>query len=423
MYKKFVRKDGSVVILAPKQDTKAVTVQVMYKVGSRQETAALSGSSHFVEHLMFKGTKKRPSTLAISKELDSIGAQYNAFTSKDRTAYYVKSDSGHITLAMDMLSDMLRHSVFDPAEVKKERGVIIEEMKMYEDNPLMHIEDVYEALLFQGTVLGRDIIGNRKTIGGSVSRDMLYAYKKRWYYPGNMIIGIAGALDEKQAMALADKYFPLERSTKAKAKIPAIKLDQTKPQIKIVQRETEQVQIALGFPGLRSQHPQLPALSVLSTILGGNMSSRLFINIREKQGLCYFVRAGAETYEDVGTLYVRSGLDKSRLVPALKLIKKELDRMVNSLVSVEELHRAKEYLKGTTILNLEDQGSYLYFLQSQELLHSKIETEDQKLAKIEAVTREDVRKVAQALIRWNRSNLAIIGPFTSDQEFLKILTS
>ncbi|MFH0874013.1 MAG: pitrilysin family protein [Candidatus Komeilibacteria bacterium] len=423
MYRKIIRPDGSVIILAPKQDTKAVTVQVMYKVGSRQETAALSGSSHFVEHLMFKGTKKRPSTLAISKELDSVGAQFNAFTSKDRTAYYIKADSGHLPLATVMLADMLRHSVFDPAEVKKERGVILEEMKMYEDNPLMYIEDVYESLLFKGSVLGREIIGTRQTIGSGITRDQLYDYKKRWYYPGNMIVGVAGAFTEAKALALINKFFPLERGKKNKANIRPIHLTQTKPRVSIVNKETEQVQIALGFPGLRSQHPQLPALSLMASILGGNMSSRLFINIREKRGLCYFVRAGAETYEDVGSFHVRAGLDKSRLLPALGLIKKELQRLVDSPVAVEELRRAKEYIKGTTILNLEDQGNYLYFLQSQELLHSRIETMDQKLAKIQAVSREDIRRLARSIIRWPKSNLAIIGPYKSPHDFINLLTS
>ncbi len=421
MFKKIIRKDGSVILLAPKSDTKAVTAQIMYKVGSRQETAALNGSSHFVEHLMFKGTKKRPTTLAISKELDSIGAQFNAFTGKDRTAYYIKADSGHLSLAMDMLSDMLRHSVLDPAEVKKERGVILEEMKMYEDNPSMYIEDVYESLQFRGTTLGRMIIGTRQTIGNDISRNQLYQYKKRWYYPGNMIIGMAGALDEAEALRLANKYFPVEKRKSNRAKIRPVKLSQTQARVSLVSRETEQVQIALGFPGLRSQHTQLPALTVLSTILGGTMSSRLFINIREKRGLCYFIRSGAETYEDVGAFVIRSGLDKNRLHSALKLIKGELDRLTSSLVSSEELSRAKENIKGKTILNLEDQGDYLYFLQSQELLHHRIQTAEQKLAKIQSVSREDVQRVARSIIRWSKSNLAIIGPYKDEKEFVKIL--
>jgi predicted Zn-dependent peptidase len=422
MFKKIVRRDGSSVILAPKQDTQAATVQVMYKIGSRQESSANNGASHFVEHLMFKGTKKRPTTLDISKTLDAVGAEYNAFTSKDRTAYYVRADSSHLPLAFDILSDMLRHSIFDPKEVDKERGVIIEEINMYEDNPVMYLDDIFESLVYKGSSLARLIIGPRANIAKNISRETLYQHKKRWYYPGNMSIGVAGKFDEATILKLIDRYFPVEKSKKPKARVARALLKQQKPQIHIMTKETEQVQLMLGFPGLPSRHRDLPALTVLSNILGGTMSSRLFINLREKRGLCYSIRAGSDSHEDVGSFAVRAGLDKSRVVPALKLITEELRRLITSPVTAEELRRAKDNIRGTTILRLEDASDYLYFLQSQELMHDAIESAESKLEKIMKVTASDIQRVAAQIIRWNKSNLAIIGPFKDDKQFKDLLT-
>jgi len=423
MFKKIIRRDGSVIILAPKQDTLAATVQVMYKIGSRQETSALNGASHFVEHMMFKGTKKRPTTLDISKTLDAVGAEYNAFTSKDRTAYYVRADSTHMPLALDILSDMVRHSVFDPAEVQKERGVITEEINMYEDNPVMYLDDIFESLVYKGSSLARLIIGPRINIANKISRHDLWQHKKRFYYPGNMSIGVAGKFDEATMVKLLDRYFPVEKTKKQKIRINHINLKQKQPQVHIMSKETEQVQLMLGFPALPSRHKDLPALGVMANILGGTMSSRLFINLREKRGLCYSIRAGADSHEDVGSFAVRAGLDKARVLPALKLITKELRRLVAQRVSPEELRRAKDNIRGTVILQLEDVSSYLYFLQSQELMHDTIESVESKLEKIMKVTAEDIQRVAGNIIRWNKSNLAIIGPFKDEKPFKALLTN
>lgn len=422
MFKKIVRPDGSTVILAPKQDTKAITFQVLYKVGSRQEVKKINGASHFVEHLMFKGTKKRPNTSVISRELDSIGAEYNAFTWKDRTGYYIKADASHLEKAIDVLSDMLRHSKFDPKEVDKERGVIVEEINMYEDNPMMHIDDLYEELVYKGTIMGRNIAGPREVIR-SVSRDDLFHYKKKFYYPGNMVLGVAGHFEEARVLKLLNRYFPVDKKVSSRVTIERLKLKQQQPRIKIHYQEVEQLQIGLVFPGLALGHKDLATLTVLANILGGNMSSRLFINVRERKGLCYFIRAAAESYEDVGNFVIRAGLDKSRIEPALELIKHELNRLKTSPVTSEELQRSKDNIKGGTILRMEDSSDYLGYLQTQELLQNKIESLDTKLARIMAVTRADVQRVARDIIRWKQSNLALIGPFKSSSKFLKILKS
>ncbi|MBP9802374.1 insulinase family protein, partial [Patescibacteria group bacterium] len=221
MYQKILRADGSVIILLPKTDTKAVTFEALYKVGSRNEDDKNNGVSHFVEHLMFKGTSKRPSTMDISKELDGVGADYNAFTGKDHTGYYIKADSRHLSLAVEMLSDMLHNSKFDKEEVNRERGVIIEEIKMYEENPLMHIEDVFESLIFKETVLGREIAGPKINIK-NISRDALYNYYQKYYYSGNLVLSLAGNFKTKEALALINHFFPVKKSKK-RVKITPVK--------------------------------------------------------------------------------------------------------------------------------------------------------------------------------------------------------
>jgi|SRR3989344_4724762 len=420
MYKRLQRPDGSVIILAPKQDTQAITLQVLYKVGSRNETSKINGASHFIEHLMFKGTKKRPTTLALTKALDAVGAEYNAFTSKDRTGYYIKADASHLELAIDVLADMLRHSKFDQAEIDKERGVIVEEIKMYEENPMMYIEDIFEETLFSGTPLGRHIAGPKSVIK-SISRQELVDYKDKYYYNGNMVVGLAGRFDEARAAKLLNRYFPLVKKSSAKVVIKPVKLSQSRPRVKLLTKKLDQIQVMLGFPGLKLGHQDLAAATVLANILGGSMSSRLFINVRERRGLCYFIRASLDSHEDTGALAVRAGLDKERLTPALEVIKQELNRIKKTLVTGEELKRAKENIKGSTILRLEDASAYLGYLQAQDLLQNKIETLEEKLAKIQSVSRTDIQRLAKRLINWRLSNLALIGPFKSTAPFYKLL--
>ena len=287
MHKRIVRKDGSVIILLPQKETKAITFEVLYKVGSRQENDKNNGASHFVEHLMFKGTDKRPDTATISRELDGIGAEYNAFTGKDHTGYYIKADSSHFPLAVEMLSDMLHNSKFDKAEVDRERGVIIEEINMYEDNPLMYIEDVFENLLYQGTNLGRLIAGPRENIR-NITRNSLYNYYQKYYYAGNSVIAVAGNFKEAQVLKLIGKFFPVIKK-KARVKNSQTKMTkQVAPRVTILSRnDLEQVQLTLGFRSVAKNDPKFLVSQVLSNILGGNMSSRLFLQIRPFKNLPY----------------------------------------------------------------------------------------------------------------------------------------
>ena len=420
MFKRIIRKDGTVIILVPKKDTKAVTFEVLYKVGSRQENLQNNGASHFVEHLMFKGTTKRPDTATISKELDSVGAEFNAFTGKDHTGYYITTDSGHLGLAADMLSDMINHSKFDKDDIDRERGVIVEEINMYEDNPMFYVEDVFENLLYQGSILGKSIAGPRANIQ-NMSRTALYNYYQKYYYNGNAVIGVAGKFNEVQVLKLIDKLFPI-RKKQARVKIKPVSLTKlAQSRVEIIKRDLEQVQLMLGFPSLASNDKNYLASQMLSNILGGTMSSRLFLEIREKRGLCYFVRSQIQGYEDISSLAIQAGLNKEKIYDALQAIKDELNKIKDQGITAEELKRAKDNIRGRLILKLESASSQLNFLAGQEMLGQKIKDLETKLKELDKININQINNISKQIIKWSNSNLAIIGPFGSKQKFLQIL--
>jgi len=416
MFKKTVLKNGIRLITAPLKETQTVSLLVLVKVGSRYETSTIGGMSHFVEHMMFKGTKRRPNTLALSKELDGIGAEYNAFTGKDVTGYYIKADASHAPLAVDMLSDMLTSSKLDEAELNKEKGVIAEEINMYEDNPIMYVEGMLEEIMFGGNPLGRQIAGERETVK-AVTRQKMLAYKNKHYTGKNIVIALAGNFDDK-IVKLLDKPFNF-----ASGKVnhfSKIKISQKQSRLKLKFKDTEQVQVALGLPAYPYSSPKIYPLQLLSVILGGNMSSRLFINVRERKGLAYFVRSWANVYEDTGSLTIQAGLDKNRIDLALETIIAELKK-INKGVSTAELQRAKDFIAGKTALDLEESMAIAQFYGSQEIMTGKIMTPAQKLAKIKAVTRADIARTAKEVINLKRLNLAVIGPFKDEKRFIDLI--
>lgn len=369
---------------------------------------------------MFKGTQKRPNTIDISKELDGIGAEYNAFTSKEHTGYYITADASHLPLAMDMLSDMLYNSKFDAQEMDRERGVIVEEINMYEDNPSFYVEEIFEELLFQGSTLGKPIAGPREVIK-NIGRQSLYQYYKKNYYNGNAVIGVAGNFSEAKMQTLLKKYFPVVKR-QARNKIKKVsRFVQNQPRIKLINRNLEQVQLIVGFRTMPSTDKRFIALQILGNILGGTMSSRLFLQIREHMGLCYFIKAEVSGYEDASSFAVHSGLNKDKIYEALSAIKEELDRIKRDGVSRDELQKAKDNIRGRLILRLESPTSYLNFLAAQELLNKKIKDRQMTLDELEKITVSQINILAKEVIDWQKSNLAIIGPFESANKFLKIL--
>lgn len=411
--------NGLRVVTIPLHDTQAVAVYVLAKVGSRYETRSLNGVSHFIEHLMFKGTTKRPTTLDISKLLDGVGANYNAFTSKDCTGYYVKMNHEHTELALDVVSDMLQHSLFDPKEIERERGVIVEEIKMYDENPIMAIEDLFEGAVFgQHHQLGWNIAGPQSVIK-NVSRAAILKYRNQYYHAGNMWVVVAGKLSPHINQQIL-KYF---RGVKAKPRTPKFKpyRHQASAPVVIKHKEVEQVQIGLGTKSFSYTDKRLPALQVLSVILGGNMSSRLFIQVRERRGLAYSVSAAPNPYEDAGCFMVHAGLEKNRLEEALRVIVAEMKKMKTTKVSSVELARAKEFMRGKTILGLEDSDSLASWYGRQSLFSKKILSPEESLARMAKVTAADVQAVAQTMFKPGNMKLAIVGPYKDPKPFAKII--
>lgn len=419
MYKKIVLKNGIRVVLVPDEHTKAATVFVLYRVGSRYEQAKYNGVSHFIEHMMFKGTKRRPATADISRELDGVGAEYNAFTGKDMTGYYVKIDSRHLPLALDMLHDMLYCSKFEDKELQQERKVIMEEIHMYKDNPMRRIEDIVEEQVFNGSSLGWNIAGDQKSMD-AITRASMLAYKNAFYTPERTVIAVAGNITS-DTFPQIEKLFGRIPKKKTAPDFSAYQNAQKAPRIKVEFKETEQIQLALGFPAFAYGDKRLPALSVLGNILGGTMSSRLFIEVRERKGLAYSVRASADPFEDTGLFVVRAGLTKSRIDEAVKLICAQLVKIREKGVTSAELKRAKENIRGRVVLELEDSSDLAGYFGNQEIYLNEIKTPDERFAKINAVTAAEVLAVAKEIIRPDKASLALIGPFKDEARFAKLL--
>ncbi len=415
-------KNGMQTILVPHTGTASMTLMVLTRVGSRYEHKAINGVSHFIEHLMFKGTKRRPNTLAITKELDRYGAEFNAFTSKDMTAYYVKIDATHTALAIDLLSDMLFHSKFDPKEINRERGVIVEEINMYEDNPRMHIEDLLEGALFPGNTLGWNIAGPREVIR-SVPRKNLVDYRDRYYIPSRMTVVVAGKLPQGTQKLLERAFGGIREPRKrhdgpfASFSVPT----KLKEPVAFQAKKTEQVQLGLAVHGLPYEDRHIPTVNLLATILGGTMSSRLFIQVRERRGLCYSIHANHESYEDTGIFSVLAGLKKTRVPEAIGVIWQELMRMAQKPVGADELQRAKDHLRGKLTLAFEDSSTQAGWYGKQWVFQKKLLTPEERLRQIDRVTAKDIQKIAKQLFHPERLAMAIIGPFNKPLDLKKLL--
>ncbi|MCX6781487.1 MAG: pitrilysin family protein [Candidatus Magasanikbacteria bacterium] len=414
--------NGTRVIIAPSKDTRAVTCLAYFAVGSRYESAELWGGSHFIEHMMFKGTEKRPTTEDISKQLDAVGADYNAFTSKDHTAYYIKIDARHTELSLDLLSDMIYNSKFDAGEFDRERGVIVEELNMYEDNPSMKVEELFEEHMFAGNTLGWKIGGPIENIK-AINLQKLIAYKKRFYAPEHLVLVLSGKITPT-TRALIKKYFGAEKKHDVKQLTykpfgwARAHREGAEP-VKVMFKQTDQMHMVLGFPAFNYDDPRNAALLLLHVILGGSMSSRLFIGVRERRGLCYVIRSGVTNYADAGAFTITSGLDKARLTEAMSVIYEELQNLLKKGVTDEEVRAAKDHLAGKMVLQFEDSARVADYYGQQKLLMKKIETPEEKFKRIMAQTTADVNAVAREIIKFKHAKMGVIGPYKDAAEFLK----
>ena len=412
-------KNGLTVLEIPSTDASSVVVDFFVKTGSRSETEKESGISHFLEHFLFKGTKKYPSALAISQLIDGIGGEMNANTGKEHTQFYIKAATHHLELIFEVLTDMIQAPLFDAQELEREKGVIVEEINMYKDTPMYEIENVLERTMWPGDALGRDIAGGKETVT-RFTREMFTDYINRHYQLPNMILGVSGKYNKKKLWQLIEKYWT-DRPKKAFHGWDKAADKQSEPRVNLSFKETEQAHLAFGFKGLPYGDKRGPAQSVLSAILGGGMSSRLFIEVRERRGLAYYVRASGSSYQDTGVFNIGSGVQVGKIDEAIGVILAELEKIKNQKVGNEELKKAKEFIKGKSILALEDNQVRLDWFLDRTAFHPKIETPDQVFKKIDRVTAEDVRQLARQLFRKNIMSLAVIGPYKDEQRFVKLL--
>lgn len=419
MFKKNTLENGLRIITVPLKNTQSVTVLVLVGTGSKYETKEVNGISHFVEHMFFKGTRKRPNTLKIAETLDRVGGFYNAFTSKEITGYWAKVDSQHLNLALDWVSDILLNSKFEEKEMVKEKKVIIEEINMYLDMPMSYVHDLWERLLYGDQPAGWMITGEKETVA-KIKRKNILGYLKNHYLAKNIIVCVAGNINSKITERKIKKYFRKIKTAIPKTKLKTIE-KQGRSQSLIHFKETDQTHFCLGVRGYDLFHPLRHAQVVLATILGGNMSSRLFISVREKAGLCYYIRTSPENMTDTGYLVTQSGVDHKNVEKAIGLILKEYKIFKNKKVEESELQKAKDYLKGNLILSLESSDAQAGFYAGQELLEGEILTVKEKLREIDKVTAIDIQKVAKEIFNPQKLNLALIGPFKDKSKFGKLL--
>lgn len=418
-YEKLTLKNGLRVILAPMKETQTVTVLMMTGTGSRYETRKQNGLSHFLEHMFFKGTEKRPTSLSITEELDAIGGDYNAYTSKDRTGYYAKVDAKHADIALDVVSDIFLNSKIDAEEIERERGAILQELNMYEDSPARKVGDVFEELLYGDHPLGWDIIGTKENIK-TLKRPDFIKYIKQHYIASNVVVGIAGKFDvEKMKKDIAKIFADIRTGKNMTCK--GVKESQKKPDVLVRHKKTDQTHFVLGVRTFDFNHPDRYVLSVLSTILGGNMSSRLFISVRERKGLAYSIHTFTDTSFDVGYLATQCGVEHGNLEETVTTILEEYSKIGEELVSEKELNKAKEFIKGSAVMHLESSDEVVSYLVDQELIKGKIQLPEEVFKKIDAVTSEDIVRVAKIIFQEKNLNLAIIGPHKNTKKIERLL--
>jgi predicted Zn-dependent peptidase len=417
-YSKVVLKNGLRLILVPEEGKNVLTAMILYGTGSRNEVAAEAGISHVLEHMHYKGTQKRPSSLAISEFVENIGGEHNAFTGKEYTGYYVKAASKHLEKCLDFLSDLLGSPLLLAKELEQEKNVIIQEVDMYKDLPSDVVSTSYEEAIFGNNALGREIIGTKKSIK-SITREDLLLYRKKHYIAENAVLALVGNLKGHtfaQLEALVEKYFIFE--TPIETEMPKIKLS-LKKCIKITKKKTEQSHLIVGFVGVPRSHPDRYPLRLLALILGGSMSSRMFSEIREKRGLAYSVSTSTSDYQESGSIDTHAGVPNERVLEAVEAILNEY-RKIKVNINETELARAKEIISGRMLISMEDTNETANFFASSELELKQIRTLDQVFEIYSKITVEDLLDIANKYFVDEKMVLSYVGKKIDEVELNKI---
>lgn len=418
-FQKHTLKNGLRILLAPMQETGTATVIVMTGVGSRYETRAENGLAHFLEHMFFKGTEKRPTAMDISKELDAIGAEYNAYTGKDRTAYYAKVEAHHWETALDVVSDLFLNAKIEQEEIDRERGPILQELSMIEDQAPRHIHDLWELHLYGDHPLGWEIIGPKENLRRFMRKDFI-KYLDRGYVAENVVVGVAGNIDPKKVKKEIEKHFAGIRTGK-KPTFKKIIEKQSQPSIFVRNRKIDQTSLLLGVRTYDMYHKDRYVLSLLSVILGGGMSSRLFMAVRERRGLAYHVSTSADSHYDAGYLTTYAGVEHANLEKTVTVILDEYKKIATEKVDAEELKKAKEYIKGKMAMGLEGSDDVVEYLVTQETIRGEITLPKEKAKMIDKVTADDVLRVAKDIFVNKKLNLAVIGPKVNQKKLEKLV--
>lgn len=397
------------IAVVPDARATTTTVLVLVGVGSSYEKPQQNGLSHFLEHMCFKGTERRPSAKMLIEEIESLGAVTNAFTSREFTGYYIKGNPSHVATFVDLLSDIYHHSTFPQKEIEKEKGVIVEEINMYEDMPQQKADELLYDALYPDHAAGRSVLGTKKTVTSFSQKDFR-AYVRHFYGGENTVILFSGKVTPKTAQKLSECHFA-ETLRRTKSKKASIKEAQHAPRYVVHAKPTDQAHVIVGFRSYPSEHKELPAVRLLSTILGQGMSSRLSLALREELGAAYYVYAHQESYCDHGVFSIAAGIDKTRFSAIIERIVEECRLCKKELISLQELSKAKEYTIGALRIGLESSDDVASFYGSQMVMRQKVRTPEQLIASIQKVSVKDIRRVAQALFVPERLTMITVGPF------------
>jgi len=418
LYQKVTLDNGIRLVTAAMPHTRSVSIGFFIGAGSRYETDKQAGISHFIEHLCFKGTSKRPTAAEVSTVIEGVGGILNAGTDKEMTVYWCKVAQPHFSIALDVMVDMLINSKFDPAEIEKERQVIIEEINMSLDSPSQRVAMLIDELMWPGHPLGRDIAGSKESVA-AITRDMILDYLTGYYQPGNTVLAIAGNIQHQEAAGLVTQTTadwvqrqPRTGYTPYQGKMGG--------RVRIENRDTEQSHLCLAMPGLSITHPDRFKLDLLNVILGEGMSSRLFTEIRDKLGLAYSINSYVEHYLDAGALTVAAGVDTKNLTVAIRAILEELARLKETIPE-KELAKAKELFKGRILLRLEDSRTVSGWMGGQEILTGEILTVDEVIANVEGITAEGLQRLAGEMLAGEKLRLAVVGPVKPDEPLEELL--
>jgi len=416
---KILLKNNLRVISVPMADALTTTILILVEAGSEYETRKNNGVSHFLEHMCFKGTEKRLSSLDITSELDAVGAAYNAFTSNQYTGYYAKVQPKYFDEILDIISDIYLNPVFNQREIEKERGVIIEEINMYEDLPMRRVQEFFTNLLYGDQPAGWDIAGKKEIIR-RINRNDFIEYQKNHYLGKSTTVVVTGNFNEKEAVKKIESAFSGIRTGKKVQKLKTVE-SQKSPRIFLKMKETDQAHLVVGVRAFDIFDKRKYAIDLLADILGGGMSSRLFQKLREEMGAAYYVKSEADLLSDHGFLTASAGVDNNKVSEAIKAVVEEFERLVKEPIEKEELQRVKDRCVGGLIMGLETSDQLAGFYGGQEIITKKIVSPEETIKKIQAVKVEEISAVAKDIFKNNKLNLAIIGPFKEKPRFEQIL--